>query len=98
MLTDLTSGWTVMAVIVAIGAGIVLGETFHHVHVPTTWQKTAWVLLTTGALWYVSQNVRVAIDPDTNINVVRNIGGSLIWLLYASVAIAWRYARDRRAP
>ena len=96
MLDDLLAAWTGYAVLVAIASGIVLGE----VLVRMGWsspRRVVWGLLTIGALWYVPQNVRLDVDPDSTVDVIRNAGAGLLWLVcYAGVASTWYWWRTRR--
>jgi hypothetical protein len=96
VIADLVWGWTLMAVPVAIASGIALGEVTWRLGLFRDVRRMVWTLSIIGLLWYVPVNVRIAVDPDSTINVVRNIGGSLLWFLpYAGTAVLWRRWRER---
>jgi hypothetical protein len=83
-------GWTPMAVSTALAAGIAVGEVLWRLRIFATRRKMEWGILIIGLFWYLTQNVRIAVDPDTTINLVRNIGASSLWFVaYAGAAILW---------
>ena len=95
--TDLIAAWTPLAVPVALGSGIVLGETLMRLGIFRTARHQAWGLGIIGLLWYIPSTTRLVVDPASTTNVVRNTGGILLWFFcYATGSVVWRWLRERR--
>lgn len=96
MIADLFFAWTPLAIAIAIASGLVMGETTHRLLLFRDSRRMAWTLLIVGGLWYIPNNIRLAVDPALNVNVVRNLGPALLWLVcYVGVAVMYRWWRDR---